>query len=686
MKRYDTPSLRNLALVGHKGAGKTSLAEAMVFTAGATARLGKVDDGTTVAGVDPEERAHGCSVQVSALHAALGAIKLNILDLPGDSSFAGDALNALQVAEIAVLVVSATDGLDAEAMRWWRLTQGRARCIVVNKLGRERTDFATVVAQAQRRWGASVAPVTLPVGEAHGFDRVIDLLNLTCHVGAPKHAAPRVADIPPEAQARALAARHALLEEISANDEALLEKYLDSGDLNEAETLAALRLGVLGGSLTPVFAADATHNLGVLELMSLVCRAFPSPADAQIFPLRAPMNSAPFAGIVFKTTLEQHTGRTSLVRVIAGDLARDQIVEVASRGVQERIGSLALPQGRRFEPVDAVAAGDIVAVPKLKVTQTGDVLVEPHTRCDAALPPLPPPQITYRVLPRHSGDDDKISSGIHRLHEEDPSLRVGHDDLTQELTLAGFGSAHIDVALERLARKYHVHADKALPRVPYRETIVRPVRDVEGKHKKQSGGRGQFGVCSIHLSPLPRGEGYSFIDSIFGGAIPRQYIPAVDKGIREALGRGMLAGYPMVDVCVELVDGKYHDVDSSELAFKIAGSKAVQAAAHAAGVQLLEPVMRVDVEVPEACLGDVIGDISARRGHVLGMASAGEVASVRALVPLAELLHYANDLKAKTAGQGTFSMALERYEPVPAERVGRIIAESPHRPAGNEEA
>ncbi|HET6344620.1 MAG TPA: elongation factor G, partial [Myxococcota bacterium] len=351
-----------------------------------------------------------------------------------------------------------------------------------------------------------------------------------------------------------------------------------------------------------------------------------------------------------------------------------------------RVGSLALPQGRRLAPVDAAAAGDIVALPKLKASETGDVLVEPHTRCDATLPPLPPPQITYRVLPRHTGDDDKISAGIHRLHEEDPSLVVGHDELTQELTLAGYGSTHIDIALERLARKYHVHADKALPRVPYRETLLRGVRDVEGKHKKQSGGRGQFGVCTLHLSPLPRGEGYRFIDSIVGGAIPRQYVPAVDKGVREALGRGMLAGYPMVDVCVELVDGKSHDVDSSELAFKIAGSKAVQAAAHAAGVQLLEPVMRVDVEVPEASLGDVMGDISARRGHVLGMESAGETVSVRALVPLAELLHYANDLKAKTAGQGTFLMTLDRYEPVPQERVGRIIAESPRRPAAGEDA
>lgn len=694
MKAYASQELRNLALVGHKGAGKTTLAEAMLFAAKATTRLGKVEDGNTVFDFEPEEQRHGGSVQSATAHLTWAGSKMNLLDTPGDPSFIGDVYNCLAVSECVALVVSAPDGLDSQAVDLFKRAEGRARCLIINKLGRERADFGAVLADARARLGPGVVPINLPLGSEDGFHGVVDLLSLKQHVySANGSGVPRIEELPAALREAARQGRHTLLEEISANDESILEKYLQTNDLSEEETRAALRIGIASGGLCPVLAADAAHGIGIADILDAIATVFPSPAMLRVVqgrdrtghPAVLPASlQEDFTAVVFKTVVDQHAGKVSICRVLSGAAKKDMVVENLTHHTPERFGSVLTLQGKKLEHVDEVTCGDIMAVPKLKNTDTGDTLAAKTTHVVAFLPPPPPPQIAFRIIPKNKNDEDKISVAVHRLREEDPSLVIGHDAITKEMTLSGYGTSHLDVTLEKLTRKYGVHVDRAPPLVTYRETIARGVRNIEGKHKKQSGGRGQYGVCTIHLTPLERGAGYQFVDSIFGGAIPRQYIPAVDKGIQEALGRGMLAGYPMVDVQVELVDGKYHDVDSSELAFKLAGSKAVQAAAHAAGIVLLEPVMAVTVEAPEEAVGDILGDINGRRGKVMGMDTTMGISRIKALVPMSEMLQYASDLKSKSAGRGAYTMVFDHYDRVPAQLVDKIVAESPKRPAGDD--
>jgi elongation factor G len=695
MKSFATSDIRNVALVGGKGGGKTSLAEAMLFAAKVTTRLGKVEDGNTILDFEPEEHKRVSSVQSSLASLEWNKHKINVLDTPGDPTYFADAQNCMYVAEAHVVVVSTPDGVDPQTMKAFKRGEGRARAVVLNKLGRERADFDKTLAEVKERLSGSAVPVTLPIGSEEEFRGVIDLVSMKAHIYEPaSQNGPKVEAIPAQMQDAATAAQGALMEEIAASDETLMEKYLETGELTADEAKNGLGSAIAAGTLVPVLAADGAQNIGVDELLDLVVGSCPSPDRAPAPLCYDKSNSVvdfelqetgDMVALVFKTISDQHSGKISIFRVFSGTATKDTPVENVSRRASERFGALSALVGKKLEHIDAAPMGDIGAVAKLKETLTGDTLCTGSTEVKIKLPDPPPSQITYRMQPKNKGDEDKIGNAINRLREEDPTLIVGHDAITKEITLSGAGVAHIDVALEKMDRKFGVKVDRAPPLVAYRETLVKPVKNVEGKHKKQSGGRGQFGVCFIDVKPRGRSDGYSFVNSIFGGAIPRQYIPAVDKGIQEAMARGVLAGYPVVDIEVELQDGKYHDVDSSEMAFKIAGSKGFQAAAKKAGVQVLEPIMSVEVEVPEENMGDVMGDISGRRGRVLGMDTRAGVSTVKAQVPMAEMLTYAPDLKSMTAGRGSFTMNESHYDPVPSHLVAKIVAESPNKPQSSED-
>jgi elongation factor G len=691
MKPYNTAEIRNLALIGQKGTGKTSLAEAMLFSAKVTTRLGRVEDGNTMLDFEPEEHKRVGSVQSAWAAFDWKKNKLNVLDTPGDPTFVVEMQNCLVAAETAVIVVSAADGVDTHTQRVFRRAEGKARLIVVNKMGRERTDFAHTLKEIKAKLISSAAPVTLPIGSEAAFKGVVDLLDLKAHLYKPgDQSPPSVQDVPAELKAEAEQARTALLEEIAGSDEQLMEKYLESGALSETEAREGLRKAILSGNLCPVVAVDATTNVGVCELMDLLIGSYPNPL--QMPPPSATdaagnriEMTADMVAVVFKTLVDQHSGKMSMFKMLKGNLEKDMSLENVVKNSTERLSTLMALTGKKVDSIDRVPHGDIAAVAKLKATDTGDTLTSGKSKIFVKLPPMPPPQIGYRLIPKNKGDEDKISQAVQRLREEDPALALSYDELTKEMVLSGYGVAHIDVAIEKMTRKFGVQVDRATPNVPYRETISKPVKNVEGKHKKQSGGRGQFGVCYINMSPRKRGEGYNFVDSIFGGAIPRNFIPAVDKGIQEALARGVVAGYPVVDIEVELIDGKYHDVDSSELAFKIAGSKAFQAAAKSAGMIILEPIMNVEVSIPEENMGDVMGDINGRRGRVLGMDTQDGISTVKALVPMSEVLNYAPDLKSMTAGRGFFTMVMSHYDPVPAHLMDKIIQASPNKPHAEEE-
>ncbi|MBI3179461.1 MAG: elongation factor G, partial [Deltaproteobacteria bacterium] len=667
-----------------------TLGEALLFASKTTTRRGLVEEGNTVLDFEPEEHKRVASVQASLAHLEWKKNKVNLLDTPGDPTFFAETQNCIAVADALVTVVSAPDGVDPQTVKVFKAGEGMARAIVLNKLGRERADFDKALAEVKDKLIAGAVPVTLPIGKEDKFRGVIDLLNMKAHIYTPaSQNPPAVEDVPADLSEAAKAARSALLEEIAANDEALMERYLEAGELSADEARAGLRKAILAGSLVPVFATDGAHNMGTHELLDLVADSFPSPelgrkvmaksADGQ--EVEAPRDpNGPLAALVFKTFVDQHTGKISMFRIFSGRASKDATVQNTTRRSSERLAGLLALAGKKIEQIDEAAMGDIVAVAKLKDTLTGDTLCGGNLNHQFKLPQPPLPQISFRLIPKNKGDEDKISQAIARLRDEDPTLVLGHDEITKELMLSGTGVSHIDVAVEKMERKYGVRVDRAPPLVPYRETLVKAVQNIEGKHKKQSGGRGQFGVCYINVRPLPRGGGYSFVNSIFGVSIPKQYIPAVDKGIQEALVRGVLAGYPMVDIEVERVDGKYHDVDSSEMAFKIAGSKGFQAASKQSGVTILEPIMIVEVEVPEENMGDVLGDLNSRRGRVMGMETEGGVSRIKAQVPMAEMLTYAPDLKSMTQGRGWFSMSQSHYDPVPPHLLDKVVAASPNRP------
>ncbi len=665
--------IRNLAVVGHRGVGKTSLVEAVLYQAGATTRLGTVEAGNTVCDWDEDEHKRQMSLSAAIAHADWRSCKINLVDTPGDAGFQGDAIAALAAVDGALLVVSGVMGVEVGSVKAWRRAEARGlpRLVFVNMLDRERADFYRTLSQLQEQLSARCLAVALPVGSEHELTGIVDLLHLRAY-RSPKGGREGAAEeIPAEIADTVAEYRERLLDAVVESDEALMERYLEGEELGVEEVARALSEAVTAGDVFPVACGVATHNLGTTALLDLLVEGFPSPARRGS-PID--VDDAGAAAFVFKTISDPFAGRISVFRVLKGAVASDTSL-VTSQGHKERIGQLLSLQGKEHVPADAFGEGDLGAVAKLKETQTGDLLLDRELPLEPPRIDFPEPVMSFAVTAKSKADEDKMAGALPRLVEEDPTLRVQRDPQTGELLLSGMSPMHVQVAVDRLKRRYGVEVELREPRVPYLETIRRQARGY-GRHKKQTGGRGQFGDCHIVIEPLDGRQGYEFVDEIVGGVIPQQFRPGVDKGIQEAMQHGELAGAPVTGVRVRLVDGKHHPVDSSELAFKIAGSLAFKDAYQKADPVLLEPIMEVEVTVPDETVGAVNGDLNARRARLQGMDSQGGMTVIKAEVPLAEMLAYSQSLTSLTGGRGDYSMSFLRYEEVPPHIAQRVIEQA----------
>ena len=685
MAHPDPARLRNVAVLGHRGSGKTSLVEAMLFAAGGTTRLGRVADGTTVCDYDEDEQRRGMSIAAYLCHLEWTGHKANLIDTPGEPSFHGDTLAALRAVDSVLMVVNATAGVEVQTERLWARAAelGLSRAFAVNMLDRERGDFGAVMTALTDLAPGAVA-IQIPIGRESGFAGVVNLVSMTATTYADGAPHGTTGPIPGELAGEAQAAREHLIDVVAENDDALIEKYLEGQEISTGELIEALLSGVAEGRLSPVVCVAGASGIGVDRLLDLITEALPSPVRAgapeAVDPetgdpvaLEVSATDAPAVALCFKTLADQFSGRISLLRVFSGTLAGDSHATCVRSGAKERIGQLFTLQGKEHVALTEIGPGDIGAVAKLKDVATGDVMTTGETGVAFAPFALPPPIMSFAVTAHDLSDEDKLNSSLRRMRDEDPTLDVHHDEQTGDLILAGLSQMHVEVIAGRIERRFGVAMDLAPPHVPYRETIT-GTADAEGKHKKQSGGRGQYADCRLRVEPLPRGSGFEFVDKIVGGAVPRAFIPAVEKGVIEALGAGEIAGYPVVDVRVTLYDGKHHPVDSSEMAFKIAGALGVRTALAAAHPVLLEPVMTVEITTPSVHVGDVMGDLNARRGHPLGMEARGHDEIVRAEVPMAEMLQYAPDLRAMTGGRGDYTMEFDHYAQVPPHLAGKAAS------------
>ncbi|MHB0884685.1 MAG: elongation factor G [Bacillota bacterium] len=687
MRKYATDHLRNIGLIAHGGAGKTSLAEAMLFSAKAIDRLGRVEDGTAAMDYDPEEVKRKVTISAAVAPVEWHDCKVNIVDTPGYFDFVGEVKAALRIIDTAVVVIDAVAGVEVGTELVWRYANepGLPRMVVVNKMDRENANFTKALETLTTAFGHSVVPLHLPIGQEAKFQGLIDLVKMKAYYYKTNLSGGfDERDIPADLAADAQTGREKLVEAAAEADDELLTKYLDGQELSPQEVEAGLRKGVTQGKVVPVMVASAAKNIGAQAVLEAIVNYAPSPTDRPAVTGVSPKTKAeesrlasetqPFAALVFKTMADPYVGRLTLFRVISGILKSDSHAYNANKEKDERFGQLFIPRAKQQEPVPEVVAGDIGSVAKLQVTVTGDTL------CEAAnpivFPPIQFPNPVYAVAmkPKAKGDEEKISAGLARLQEEDPTFKVGREPVTGELLISGMGELHLDITTDRLNRKFQVSVTLDQPRVPYKETI-RGKAKVEGKHKKQSGGRGQFGDVWVEFEPLPD-QDFEFVDKIFGGSVPRQFIPAVEKGIRESMQEGVLAGYPMTNFRAILYDGKYHPVDSSEMAFKIAGSLALKEGAKQARPILLEPIVAAEVMVPDVFMGDVIGDLNKKRGKILGMEPQGTTQVIKALVPQAEMRRYAIDLRSITQGRGTFTMAFDHYEETPGHIAEAVIAEA----------
>ncbi|MGQ0431394.1 MAG: elongation factor G [Microthrixaceae bacterium] len=682
MQRFSSEKIRNVALVGHGGAGKTTLAEALLHRAGAITRLGRVEDGSTVCDHDPEEQRRGLSLSLAIAPFEWKGHKVNLIDTPGYADFAGDVAAALRVVDLAVFVVSAVDGVEVQTEVIWRMAAelGVPRMVFINKLDRERASFERTLDDLREKLGAGVAPLELPIGAEAGFRGIADLLTDTAHIY--DGGAPRTEAIPDDMEALEHQVHDNLVEGIVVAEDALLERYLDGDVPSLSELEHALTLGIEAATVFPVVCGSATNEVGIDRLADFLVEIGPPPADrptsviAGDHEVDVPADPAadPLA-FVFKTIADPFVGQLSLFKVLSGTIRNDDHLVNSRTGVDERLHGLFVVRGKEHEPTDALMAGDIGGVAKLTGAVTGDTLSAPGK--PVVVPPIdqPPAVLAVAVVPKTQADDDKLATAIHRLQEEDPALAVERDEETHQTILRGAGETHLAIALERLERKFGVSVATEDLRVRYRETISETA-EAEGRHKKQSGGHGQFAIVTLRVEPLERGEGFEFVDKIVGGAISRSYIPAVHRGVEEAMASGGVNGHPVVDVRVTLLDGKEHSVDSSEMAFRIAGRLGFRQAMAAAGPVVLEPIDRVDVTVPAEQLGDVMGDLNARRGRVQGTepGAAGEQV-IYALVPRSELLRYAIELRSLTGGRGRFTAEHDHYDPLPAHLVDAIRRE-----------
>jgi len=680
-----TATIRNLAFIGHSGCGKTSLAEALLFSTGATKRLGKVDDGSSVLDYEPEEIKRKITISSAFHHYSYKKHMIYLADTPGDDNFLADTRAVLHVTDAAVVVIDAVDGVKVGTEKVWHTADQHnlPRLVFINKMDRERADYAQVLAGLKNILEAQVIPLQFPMGQEASFKGVVDLVSLKAYTGGSGKM--ESGPVPDDLQDEVEQWRGDLLNYAAESDDALIEKFLEEGDLSPEEIYQGLRQGTLSGQFVPVLFGATHNNLGYELLLDAINLFLPAPEDrGQIKAVKAntqdevtlePDPDGPLAAQVFKTVADPYAGRLSVFRVFSGTMKSDTTVLNVTKSVPERYGQLFLPEGKGQKPVSDVGPGAFAAVAKLKETVTGDTLGT--EAMPVLLPPLEvvKPMITLAVEPKSKGDEDKVFSSIQKILEEDNSLRLNRNAETREILLSGVGSVHIEATVEKLKRKFGVEMNLKQPKVPYRETI-KSTTNVQGKYKRQSGGRGQYGDTWLEISPLPRGEGFEFVDNIVGGVIPKNYIPAVEKGIVEAMQEGVLSGYPVVDVKVRLYDGSFHDVDSSDMAFKIAGSMGFKKGVQQATPALLEPIMKMVVTVPEENMGDIIGDLNSRRGRVLGVEAQGRTQVITAQVPMAEVLMYTPDLISKTGGRGTFDMEFSHYEEVPPHLAEKIIAEA----------
>jgi len=678
---YPPSRIRNVALVGHNGSGKTTLAEALLFATGAVTRQGKVDDGSTVCDFEPEEIKRHMSLSLAMAPCLLGDVKLNIVDTPGYADFFGEVRSALSVVDLAVIVVSAVEGIEAQTEAVWDLAAelGLPRLVFINKLDRERASFDRTLSALQERFGAGIAPLELPVGEEAGFRGIADLLTDTAIIydGGKSQSGP----IPDDLAAVEHEVREQLVEGIVVGDDGLMERYLEGEALSGAELEATLANGVAQGLVFPVVCGSAVTGVGIDRLATLLSEIAPTadsrpPVEVQagdsVLEVAPNPSGQPLAQ-VFKTISDPYVGKISLLRVLSGTIRPDTVLTDPRTHADQRLHILQLLRGKEAQPVDEVQAGDIVAVPKLSDTATGDTLAPKGTPVVVPMTPPEPVALSVAIRPKSKGDEDKLMTGLHRLQEEDQSLVVERVDETHQTILRGTGETHLAVAAERLARKFGVEVATEDVLVPFRETISQQA-EAEGKYKKQTGGHGQYGVASIRIEPLERGEGFHFVDQVVGGAIPKQYIPAVEKGVLETMSQGGIYGYPVVDVQVTCFDGKYHSVDSSEMSFKMAGSLAFREAMAKAGPVLLEPISLLEVTVPASMQGDILGDLNSRRGRVQGTDSVdGGLQKISALVPTAEIQRYAVDLRSLTGGRGRFRADHDHYDAMPSNLVERMV-------------
>ena len=665
--------IRNVAVVGHRGTGKTSLLEALLFQSGAVNRLGTVEGGTTISDWDEDEHARQLSIAMSVAHATWQDRKLNLIDVPGDPSFQGELRTAARVVEGMLVTVSGVMGVEVGTSRAWRLGEqlGLARVVFVNMLDRERADFFRTLDQLQSQLSPKCVAVHIPIGVEHELTGMVDVLHMCAYTSPDGAKEGEPGPIPGEMADLAAEYREKLLDSVVETDEELMERYLDGQELGAEEVAAALKAAVTRGEVFPVACGVATKNLGPHALLDLLVEGVPSPAKAGS-PID--VDGASTALFVFKTVADPFAGRINLFRVLKGTATADTtLVNLRAKG-KERIGALLELQGKEHKPALDFGEGDLGAVAKLKEAQTGDLLVDKEVAVDVPEFEFPEPVMSFAITPKAKGDEEKMATAIRRLAEEDPTLRLRRDQQTGEEILSGMSQMHVEVALERAKRRFGVDIELHPPRVPYRETIRREAR-AHARYKKQTGGRGQFGDATIVVSPFPEGE-YEFVDKIVGGVIPQGFRPAVDKGIQEAMHHGELAGAPVTGVRVRLVDGSYHTVDSSEMAFKIAGSMAWKDAYMNADPVLLEPIMEIEVTVPDDAVGAVNGDLNSRRGRLQGMEPLGGLTTIKAEAPMAELLTYSQSLTSMTGGRGDYSMHFLRYEEVPTHVAQKVIDET----------
>jgi elongation factor G len=675
----DPEKVRNVVLVGHSGSGKTTLAEALVYVGGASNRMGSVDDGTTIFDHEPEEIERNISLGLSVGTVDWKSTRVNIIDTPGSSDFIGDARSALRVADLALFCVSAVDGIEVQTEQLWRAAgdEGIPRAVVITKLDRERASFERTLGELRDAYGKAIAPIQVPIGQEGSFRGLVRVASERAYEYTKGDSNGSLVDLPSEVEDRVHAAHTALIETVVESDDEMMEAYFEGKEPTNQQIVSTIHHGIIAGEIDPVVVTSAERLIGIDTLLEFIADYGPNPLERNFPPLSEgepiPISAdGPLLAYVFKTISDPFVGRISLFRIFSGTAKTDQNLELG-RGGNVRLHNLFKLQGKEHHDVSDLPVGGIGAIAKNEKLRSGDTLRSPEI--DLVLEPVeyPKPVAEVAITPHSHHDDEKLSTALHRIEEEDPTIRVERRPETGETVMSGLGDSHIDVTLDRIQRMFGVQIDASLPKIPYRETITASA-EAQGKHKKQSGGRGQFGVASVRFSPRPRGSGYEFINSVKGGKIPRGFIPAVDKGVKEALDRGLIAGYPVIDIAAEVYDGNYHAVDSDELSFRMAGIHAFRNAADKLRPALLEPIVKTSVTVPQDYLGDVMGDINSRRGRVLGMDGEGTLRTVTAEIPMAEMRQYAAELRSLSSGRGTFEVEFDHYAEVPHTEAQRVIA------------